>query len=351
MKAERRARHTPLTPLVIALHLTSNKIFGALVDDRARILAERQTALTRKTVRSVGPALAELITEIGQLSERHTGEIKAIGLSIPGIVDPRSERVSISTLDWTRVLLRPVIERGLGQSGIDIRLPQSIYHSKAARTEFSHPPIAIVSASSAKVAAEAWIGAARGKQHVVNLCIEREIQAGILSDGKIIHGMSDLAGSVGWFALSENYRPEYEQNGCLTTEANEAAIVRRTIESWTSDKDSALSRITSADPSHLTPDKVIRAARSGDELANQVTSDVCSWIGRAVANLISLLNPEVVVIGGELGQALQPFLGEIRREAERWAHPEAIRSCRLVTTRIGERAILLGAARVALLKA
>jgi glucokinase len=349
-ETERRIR-TALTPLVLALELSAETVVGALVDERARVLVERRRPLAQKTPRAAAAAVTALLLELASRPERQAGEIKAVGLSVPGAVEPQSGRISAPALDWRRVSLLPQIERGLEQSGTDIRTPASAQHSKAMRASSAHPPTIIVSPRAAFAAAEAWAGVARGKRHVVGLLIGREIAAGIMSEGRVLHGAGGWAGAVGWLAQGETSRGEYARDGCLTVEANDASLVRRTIESWTSDADSALGRLASSDPAALTPAAVIRAAQGGDPLAARVVGDACRRIGRAVADLISLLNPEAVVLGGELGVALRPFINDIRREARQWAQPDAARQCRIVGGRLGRKAGLLGTARLAWLQA
>ena len=78
-----------------------------------------------------------------------------------------------------------------------------------------------------------------------------------------------------------------------------------------------------------------------------MVTDVCGWIGRGVAELISTFNPEIVIVGGELGVALRPYLNEVRREARLWAHPLAARQCRILSATLGKNTGLLGAARLA----
>jgi glucokinase len=109
-----------------------------------------------------------------------------------------------------------------------------------------------------------------------------------------------------------------------------------------------LGGLIKADASGLNATTILRAARGGDRLAVKVVRETCHWIGRGVANLLSILNPEAVVIGGELGMALKPFLDDIREEARRWAAPEAARQCRIVTATVGDDAGAIGAARLAL---
>ena len=112
-----------------------------------------------------------------------------------------------------------------------------------------------------------------------------------------------------------------------------------------------LGGLIKADASRLDAAMILRAARGGDKLAVKVVRDTCHWIGRGAANLISILNPDALVIGGELGVGLKPFLDDIREEARRWAAPEAAKQCRIVSASAGANAGVIGAARLGLLQA
>jgi glucokinase len=95
---------------------------------------------------------------------------------------------------------------------------------------------------------------------------------------------------------------------------------------------------------------VLRAARAGDAFALRIVEDLQKWIGRGIADLISLLNPEVITIGGEFGSGLKPFYGDLRRDVRRWAQPASARQCRIVAASAGRNAALIGAARLAQLQ-
>jgi glucokinase len=272
---------------------------------------------------------------------------------LPGVVDHRADRVSFTNHDsfnWERVPLSSMIEKALENSGLDLRVAISASPSREAKMASAHPTFAIYTQRHAQVAAEAWIGAAAGKANVICLNLDTLMTAGLWLDGRILHGAGDLAGAAGFLALSADYQPEYAAHGALTFEANEAALVRRTLEQWTADSDSVLSQITLADPSQLTAATIIRAARSNDPLALKVVQETSEWIGRATATMISLLNPEVVVLGGAFGSLLKPFLTDIRRTARQWAAPANAKQCSIVSAKLGEQAALLGAARLAWLK-
>jgi glucokinase len=334
--------------MTIGVEFDRANIAGALIDERARVLARQRTETPQRTTRAAVGAIAKLILGLASAKERENGLISAVGISVPGLVDPPTERVTIPDLKgWTRVALRQLVEEGLSDSGHDIRTPVNERRARAQHSFSSHPLIAIYSQVACLTAGESWSGSAKGKKNVVYISLGEEIEVGILADGRLLQGSSGAAGAASWMSLSENLKPGYEARGCLATEAGAGSLTRRAIEGWSEGSFSLLSRLIKADPTHLDAPTIIRAARGGDPLALQVINETCSWMGRGIANLISVLNPDVVVIGGELGSSLQPFIDEIRDVARRWASPEAMKQCRMVNASLGENAGVLGAARLA----
>lgn len=349
-----RTQKPELKSQVIGIEFNQATITAALVDDQARIIAERQAETPQRTTRAAISAIAELILGLASAKERAGSPIAAIGLAVPGTVDPETARVSFASLNgfraWTRVPLMETLDEILDESGHDIRTSITERRARAGHSATSHPVMALASRMAAVAAAESWHGAARGKANVVFLSIGAKIEAGILADGRVLNGASGLAGAAGWLAVGQEFKHEYETDGCLSAEASLNSLARRAVEASGGYDGSMLGGLiqTGADLDAAT---VLRAARGGDKLAVKVIADTCRWIGRGVANLISILNPEVVVIGGELGSVLKPYLDEIREEARRWAAPDAAKQCRILVATVGEKAALFGAARLAWLKA
>jgi len=93
---------------------------------------------------------------------------------------------------------------------------------------------------------------------------------------------------------------------------------------------------------------VIAAAISGNERAAAIVDEVSVYLGMGVANLVSTLNPEMVVLGGGLFQNGSLMLEKVRKEFARWAQPFAAERVRIELSSLGERAALYGAARLAL---
>jgi glucokinase len=339
---------TQASPVVIAIQFDHSKITAALVNELGRAVEEREIATPQRTTRAAAVELTKMVVALAVSQSRARSHINAIGISVAGLVDPATGRVSIPGLKgWTRVALRQMIEEELKGAGIDVRVPPDERRARAKYADSAFPVMVISSRAAAMAAAEAWIGAARGKNNIVYLSIGEDIEAGIIVDRRVAHGAGGMAGAAGWFALSENFKQEFEMRGCLTAEAAGAALKRRVIEGWAGDSKSMAGNLIKDDLAQLDNAAIIRVARGGDALALNSVNETCRWIGRGVANLISILNPDAIVIGGHLGLTLKPYLDLIREEAGKWAMPVSARQCRIANATLGDKAALIGAAKLA----
>jgi glucokinase len=169
-------------------------------------------------------------------------------------------------------------------------------------------PVVIDSDRAGYVAGESWLGAARGLRDVIFVAVGTGIGVGILAGGQIVRGARGIAGAAGWWSLAPEWNATYEQCGCWEAEAAGPAIARAS-------------------------DSIGKAA---------------DFTGRAVANLISIFDPEMVVLGGGVMQGqFDQFIGPVREAVLRWGQPISARACRIERTALGDRAGLLGAARLA----
>jgi glucokinase len=190
---------------------------------------------------------------------------------------------------------------------------------------------------SAYVAGEAWLGAARGLRDVIFLAVGTGIGAGIMSDGHIIHGHDDLAGAVGWMALNPQFEELYARMGCFEAEASGSSVGRK-----------AAARLTGSGPQdEWTALEVVQMGEQGDPEARALLDEAGVYLGMGVANLVSTLNPEMIVLGGGLFQSGDYLLERVRREFPRWAQPFAAERVRLERSALGGNAGLIGAARLA----
>ena len=291
---------------VLAIDLGGTKVSFAVVDPSGAVLArakrpshEGGAALPLGTL---GASAAETVHAAGLAWK----DLRAAGLVVPGIYDPANGRAWAPNL-WGRdeVPLREALAP---------HLPL---------------PLVIDSDRSGYVLGEAWRGAARGATEVVFLAVGTGIGAGILSGGRLVRGQGGIAGAVGWFALDPRWREDYGGMGSFEAEAAGPALARRF--------------------GKASAEEVAEAARRGDPVARRAVDETVEWLAMGTANLISALNPQVVVLGGGLMQAADLFLEPLRRAVRRWAQPIAVERCRIEPSQLGEDAALFGAARLALL--
>jgi glucokinase len=135
---------------------------------------------------------------------------------------------------------------------------------------------------------------------------------------------------VGWFALDPRKQEIYKQLGCFEAECAGPSLARRANDGQSTEA-------------------IIELARRGETVAQQIVGETIHYLAMGIANLVSVLNPQMIVLGGGLMQAADLFLEPLRREMLEWAQPIAAKQVRLELSGLGEDAGLLGAARLAFL--
>lgn len=204
------------------------------------------------------------------------------------------------------------------------------------------------SSGAAAVAAECWVGAARGARHAICLSIGEQVFAGIMLGGIPWAGAHGLAGSAGWLALNPVERQDYRKFGSLAAEVSNQGIARRL--SWriqAGDHSAVLERAGNLES--ITAMHVFEGARVGDGVSISVVRDTAKYIGMAAANLASAIDPEVVVLGGEIAAAGDLLFDPVRQEYARRLPPGMAEQVRFEISTLGDDGVAIGAARLAAL--
>ena len=210
-------------------------------------------------------------------------------------------------------------------------------------------PVAIKE-GPALVLGETWCGVASGCQDVVAFAIGEHVTAGIMISGNLLTGAHGLAGSVAWLALNPVERNDYRRYGGLEAEVAAAGIVRRLVWRVKSGDESQVVDRVNGDLARITAEQVFDAAREGDGVCLSVVRDTAKYVGMAVANLATIVDPECVVLGGTLASAGDLMLDAIRTEYGRRLRPAQAEGIRLVLSTLGADASAIGAARAAQLE-
>ena len=197
-------------------------------------------------------------------------------------------------------------------------------------------PVFVEHDGNAGALAEFHFGAGRGARTMVFLTMGTGLGAGLILDGKIFHGSSDMAGEVGHIRMAPDGPVQYGKAGSWEGFCSGAGLV--SLAHWQN---------PGQWPADLTPRDLISRAVEGDPAARDVVEEAGRWFGRGLAVLVDILNPDVIVVGtlavvlGDL--LLEPARATLREEAL----PRAVQACRIVPAELGSRlgdvAALMGA--------
>ncbi|MDT8436861.1 MAG: ROK family protein [Gemmatimonadota bacterium] len=248
--------------------------------------------------------------------------VVGIGIGSPGPLDRRTGTViATPNLGWRNFPLRDLIANA---AGLDAELDND---------------------ANAAALGEWWLGAGRGVSPLVGLTLGTGIGGGIVLDGRVFHGAADVAGEVGHMTIdSTGRRCNCGNYGCLEAYASGPAIAARAVEGLQSGEPSLLPSMVGGDFGRITAGTVYEAILAGDAYAREVMRDTAKFLGTGIANLINILNPEMIVISGGVTRAGDYLLEPLRTEVRRRAFRHAAEKCRIVTSSLGDRAGVIGAA-------
>jgi glucokinase len=255
--------------------------------------------------------MIELIRRSIDATRRELGagiEVAGIGVGAPGPLDTARGIVIVApNLGWRDMPLRDRIAEGLG-------LVATLENDANCAT-----------------LGEWWRGAAQGARFVIGVTIGTGIGGGIVLDGKVYHGAADVAAEFGHTTIDLNGRRcKCGNYGCLEAYASGPAIAARAVEEVQAGTPSSIPTYVSGDLAQVTAQTVYQAAQDGDDLALEVVRDTARFLGAGIANLVNILNPEVVVITGGVTQAGDRLFAPLRIEVKRRAFKPAVESCRIV---------------------
>ena len=304
----------------------TNIVVGAMSDDGTQQYGmHSQPTAANEGERGVIARMAQMVETTITTTMRETGAVrsdfKGVGIGAPGPLDRERGLVLLTpNLGWTNVPLRDRMSELTG-------LPASLDNDANCATY-----------------GEWWIGAARGARNVIGVTIGTGIGGGVIIDGKLFHGASDVAGEIGHTTIDQTGRRCGCGNyGCLEAYASGPAIAERAREALAYDQVSILPELVDGDLTRITAQTVYDAASQGDAIAREVVRDTARFLGTGIANLLNILNPDVVVIAGGVTQAGEALFTPLRAEVRRRAFKPAVDACRIVPGELPGTAGVVGA--------
>ena len=301
---------------VIAVDFGGTNIRGGIVDEQGNI-SSRASQRTPQygPADEILSAVADLIIEL----RNSDPSIKTVGIAAAAVLDLHE----LSKTEWPNVLQL---------EGIDF--PIEI----GKRTELE---VVIENDATAAAIGEYWLGAGRAANNVICITLGTGVGGGLIINAAPVTGVTGTAGEIGHICLDvDGPKCGCGSNGCLEQYSSGTAIVRTVSELFGEFPDSALRSLHD-----FSPKDVYNAAKKGDAAAMHAFEIAGTRLGMALAGLINLLNPEVIVITGGVAAAWDLFIDATTNEVRKRAFQQPAEHVKIVRGALGDDAGILGVAK------
>ena len=313
--------------LYLGIDVGGTKILAALARRSGKIIGRKRATTPRgvapaETVQAIVDAVRGLLKEVG-VSRR---EIRAMGLAIPGVVDPEQGRVVVTpNMNLSGVRLVPELQQTFRM------------------------PIALGNDVNLGTLGEYWLGSAALADSAVGIFIGTGIGGGIILDGKLIVGHRGAAAEIGHMQVRrDGPLCGCGSHGCLEALASRTAIERELRDAIGHGRESILKELTQGDLSVIRSSVLRKALAENDQLVKEVTTEAAQTLGDACLTIRHLLDPEVIVLGGGLIEACKFFiLPIVQDKLASDPLPGICAGGKVVVSALGDDAVVLGAVALA----
>lgn len=313
---------------LIAIDLLSTNATFAVLGKTGKILQREDIKLNGLGGKDLSILIQKQIKRLLSVFEYTPLKIQSVGISVPGIYYSKTGNVWAPNIkEWDCYPLKHDMA-GIMEQNIRIK---------------------IASKRTCDILGEKWLGAAKKSRNAIYLSVGTGIGAGVLIDGKILHGFNDGVGAAGWLAMDKQFNDMYKSRGFLEYKASGSGLLAATREEIRNRK-SYSGILKQKNPADLNYLDIFNAYDKKDVIAVKVINECIKYLGIASANLISLFNPEIIIFGGSLFGPAFRFINNIRLEAEKWAQPIFMKDVKFTKSLLGADAGLFGAGHLALKK-
>lgn len=292
-----------------------------LTDLHANVLQSVAIPLPALDVETVLRALVEGVRQA--IRDVDTRYVLGLGVGVPGLIDPNKNLVTYSVvLGWQEAVpLGDLLSQELGLRVI------------------------LLHRVMAAAWGEKWYGAGQQADHLLYIRVGSGVAAGLILNGQLYLGQTANAGEFGHMTiLPDGPLCHCGNRGCIAALVASQALIVRARHLLRTEVASVLPELVQHHLDRLTLDHLIQAAQNGDPVATQVIHEAGEYLGIAVANLVNLLNPGLVVIGGPLSQAGPCLFDTLRAEVRRRALSSLLAVAEIIPSQLGPQAAAVGAA-------
>lgn len=314
--------------VVIGIDLGGSAIRLSTVTQTGKLRHSKRVSISSS--RDKQYIISSITTNVKELIniEKDLGnKVRAIGIGSPGIIDMKRGIVLTSPnfKDWKDVRLKAVLEKE------------------------SNLPVVLDNDANAAAYGEKWKGAGRKVNSLVCLTMGTGIGGGIILNGEVWHGTDGMAGEIGHMTVNPaGPRCNCGNNGCLEAYSSATGMVRSAAASIKCGKRSILKKLSKGDNSCITAKMIYESALNGDRLSLEILAEAGRYLGIAMASLINILNPEMIVLAGAVAGAWDLFMPAARQEINKRAFNVLAERTKIVPGKLIDSAGIVGAAGLAL---
>lgn len=308
------------TFFVLSIHIERFKIKLAIVDNTHAILAEENIPSKISPDINIVDFLFDYANNLIESSGIDQVKLLGIGISMPGLVSSKEGK------NFTYFLT--------GQESESLQV--------ALKKRFNKPVYILNDAKSACLA-EFRFGQAKNRMDVLVISMDWGLGLGIIMGGKMHTGTSGFAGEFGHIPLIDNGDLCHcGKRGCLETVASGIALVNRAKTGLKAGQTSVLNTMTNGDPDLLEPELIIEAANRGDQFAINVLSEIGINLGKGIAILIQIFNPELIILEGKIAEAKQFITTPIQQSINTYCMIQLKERTTISLSELGPNSSLLG---------
>jgi len=311
----------PKAGYIVGVGLNMMSTVGVLVDLEINVIAEIKRERYPENSEQVIDCMVDMASEIIEKAEIDKSKIVGVGVGVPGIIDERGR-----TIRWPQ---------SLGEKDLSVCL--SIKDTFEKRLNI---PTFVENDANAAVLGEKWLGLDRDVRHM--LYMFSGVGCGILINGEIYRGSSSAAGELGITSLKADRQYAYDIATQLGRWEMDIGMVTEAREKLKQGEKSLLKDYVNGDIDQINFRQIVKGVKDKDSLTLKVVERAGQELGKKIAFLVNLLNPEIVVIGGGVEDCGSPLLDSIKATVKEWAVEEAANQVKIIPSAFGENAVALG---------
>lgn len=315
----------PSTDLILGVDIGGTKIAAGLVNREGKILKQiRKPMVANGTAEAGLAAVVSAIDEMTSLTAAEGG-FSSIGICAPGPLDPRTG-VIINPPNLPCWRNFPLAEKLTAKYGHRVKVDKD---------------------SNAAALAETRWGAARGYHYVFYITLGTGIGTGLVLDGRVYRGNTGAAGEGGHMTIDPRGPIcNCGKPGCIEILAAGPAIGARARAKVAAESSRAakILELAKGNPAAVASEHVAQAYAAGDPLAREILEETVELLMFWMSNIVDLLDPDILVVGGGVSVMLQPFFTELKQGLERWCVNPHVADIPLVLAHYGSDAGIAGGA-------